>query len=81
MANHSDHKQVQSPSDATAIPVWLKVLLGLAAFVVIVAGMKAAAAILIPFLLALFLAIISAPALFLLLSSLCRNTAAVCRKT
>jgi AI-2 transport protein TqsA len=66
MANHSDHKQVRPPSDATVIPVWLKVLLGLAAFVIIVAGMKAAATILVPFLLALFLAIISAPALYYL---------------
>jgi predicted PurR-regulated permease PerM len=46
------------------IPLWLKVLLGLASFVVIVAGMKAAAGLLVPFLLALFLAIISAPAMF-----------------
>jgi predicted PurR-regulated permease PerM len=45
------------------LPVWLKVLMGLAAFVIIVAGMKAAATILVPFLLALFIAIISAPAL------------------
>jgi predicted PurR-regulated permease PerM len=64
MANHSEHKQVQPPLDAAVIPVWLKVLLGLAAFVIIVAGMKAAATILVPFLLALFVAIISAPALF-----------------
>ncbi|MBM4104394.1 MAG: AI-2E family transporter [Planctomycetes bacterium] len=64
MANHSEHKQAQPPSDAAVVPVWLKALLGLAAFVIIVAGMKAAATILVPFLLALFAAIISAPALF-----------------
>ena len=46
------------------IPTWLKVLLGLASFVVAIAGMKAAAGLLVPFLLALFLAIISAPAMF-----------------
>jgi len=48
----------------SAMPVWLRVLLGLAAFVVVVAGMKAAVGIIVPFLLALFLAVISAPALF-----------------
>jgi predicted PurR-regulated permease PerM len=50
--------------NAAVMPVWLRILLGLAAFVILVAGMKAASAILVPFLLALFIAIISAPALF-----------------
>ena len=59
--NHPDNKQNQ-----TILPVWLRVLLGLAAFVIIVAGMKASAAILVPFLLALFLAIIAAPVLYFL---------------
>ncbi len=40
------------------------VMLTLASFVVVVAGMKAAAAILIPFLLSVFIAIVSGPALF-----------------
>ena len=40
------------------------VLLALAAFVVVVAGMKAAASILVPFLLAAFLAIICSPLMF-----------------
>ena len=39
-------------------------LLGLAAFVVVVAGMKAATSLIVPFLLAMFLAIICAPPLF-----------------
>jgi AI-2 transport protein TqsA len=51
-------------SQTTGLPVWLKILTGLAAFVIVIAGMKAATTILVPFLLALFLAIISAPALF-----------------
>lgn len=45
------------------MPNWLKIMLGLASFVIIVAGMKAAASLFVPFLLALFLAIISAPAM------------------
>ncbi|MCA9449579.1 MAG: AI-2E family transporter, partial [Candidatus Omnitrophica bacterium] len=40
------------------------VMLTLAAFVVVVAGMKAATSILIPFLLSVFIAIVSSPALF-----------------
>ncbi len=40
-----------------------RVLLSLAAFVVVIAGLKASAAILIPFLLAVFIAIVLAPAL------------------
>jgi predicted PurR-regulated permease PerM len=56
----------KSSSDNSPLPVWLKVLLGLAAFVVIVAGMRASASILVPFLLALFLAIIAAPVLYFL---------------
>ncbi len=42
-------------------------LLSLAAFVVLVAGMKAANQILVPFLLALFIAVISAPPMFFLI--------------
>lgn len=53
-----------SQTPVSGMPVWLRVLLGLAAFVVVVAGMKAAVGIIVPFLLALFLAVISAPALF-----------------
>ncbi|MCG8021181.1 MAG: hypothetical protein JAZ20_12265, partial [Candidatus Thiodiazotropha weberae] len=41
-------------------------LLSSAAFVVIVAGMKAAVTLLIPFLLSLFIAVIAAPPLFFL---------------
>ncbi|MEJ2591163.1 MAG: AI-2E family transporter [Candidatus Thiodiazotropha sp.] len=44
----------------------VRLLLSLAAFVVIVAGMRAANALLVPFLLSLFIAIIAAPPLFLL---------------
>jgi len=43
-------------------------LLGLAAFVIVVAGMKAASSLIAPFLLAMFLAIICAPPLFWLQS-------------
>lgn len=39
-------------------------LLGLAAFVIIIAGMKSAASLLVPLLLSVFIAIISAPAIF-----------------
>jgi AI-2 transport protein TqsA len=42
----------------------VRYMVGAAAFVVIIAGMKAASAILIPFLLSAFLAVISAPSLF-----------------
>lgn len=41
-----------------------RVLTGLAAFVIVVAGMKSAEPILVPFLLSIFIAIISAPPLF-----------------
>lgn len=44
----------------------IRFLLSLAAFVVIVAGMRAADALLIPFLLSLFIAVIAAPPLFYL---------------
>ena len=43
-----------------------KILLIVASFVIVVAGMRAAQAILVPFLLALFLAVVSAPAFFYL---------------
>lgn len=39
-------------------------LISLGAFVIIIAGMRAAEALLVPFLLSVFLAIISAPPLF-----------------
>ncbi len=41
-----------------------RVLFGMAAFVVVVSGMRAASSILVPFLLALFIAVICAPLLF-----------------
>ena len=44
----------------------VRLLLALAAFVVIVAGMRAADALLVPFLLSLFIAVIAAPPLFYL---------------
>lgn len=46
-----------------AKPVGLPILITLAAFVVVVAGVRAAEAIVVPFLLSVFIAIISAPAL------------------
>ena len=46
----------------------LRILLTTAAFVVVVAGMQAAQAILVPFLLSIFVAVIAAPALFWLTS-------------
>jgi AI-2 transport protein TqsA len=62
--NPTNENKGRHDSNAETLPVWLKVLTGLAAFVIVIAGMKAATTILVPFLLALFLAIISAPALF-----------------
>ncbi len=53
MINEINHKTAAS-----------KILLTIAAFVVVVAGMSAAKIILVPFLLAVFIAIISAPPLF-----------------
>ena len=44
-------------------PVGLPILITLAAFVVVVAGVRAAEAVVVPFLLSVFIAIISAPAL------------------
>ncbi len=41
-----------------------RILLILAAFVVVIAGMKAAQALIVPFLLAIFIAIVSAPPMF-----------------
>jgi len=41
----------------------LRIALGLACFIIIVAGMKAAASLIVPFLLAIFIAIICAPAI------------------
>lgn len=48
----------------TTLSAPLRILIGLACFVVIIAGMKASAEILMPFLLASFIAIIAAPAIF-----------------
>lgn len=48
----------------TAISAPLRILIGLAAFVIIIAGMKSASELLVPFLLAAFIAIIAAPAIF-----------------
>ncbi|MEJ2463358.1 MAG: hypothetical protein P8098_17280, partial [Candidatus Thiodiazotropha sp.] len=44
----------------------VRLLLSLAAFIVIVAGMRAAEALLVPFLLSLFIAVIAAAPLFYL---------------
>ena len=49
------------PAEETGREVGGRVLISLAAFVVIVAGMKAAAPLLVPFLLALFITIVLAP--------------------
>ena len=49
--------------EISAKPVGLPILITLAAFVVVVAGVRAAEAIVVPFLLSVFIAIISAPAL------------------
>ena len=49
---------------ASTVSAPLRLMIGLAAFVVIIAGMKASADILMPFLLAAFIAIIAAPAIF-----------------
>ena len=46
---------------APAIPHGLRILLTVAAVVVLIAGMKAAAAILLPILVAIFLAVICTP--------------------
>lgn len=47
-------------TNATGFGPALRTLLGLAAFVIVIAGMRAAAALIVPFLLALFVAILSA---------------------
>lgn len=56
------HPPAPGPSTAS------RILIPLAAFVVVVAGLKAAVAIVVPFLMAVFLAIIATPALFWLKS-------------
>lgn len=48
---------------ASSKPVGIPILITLAAFVVVVAGVRAAEAIVVPFLLSIFIAVISAPAL------------------
>lgn len=50
--------------DISSRPAGLPTLITLAAFVVVVAGVRAAEAVVVPFLLSIFIAIISAPALF-----------------
>lgn len=49
--------------DISSRPVGLPILITLAAFVVVVAGVRAAEAVVVPFLLSVFIAIISAPVL------------------
>ena len=49
--------------DASSRPVGVPILITLAAFVVVVAGARAAEAVVVPFLLSIFIAVISAPAL------------------
>lgn len=56
----SESSGAPSPAGSTAS----RVLIPLAAFVIVVAGLKAAVAIVVPFLMAVFLAIIATPALF-----------------
>jgi predicted PurR-regulated permease PerM len=51
-------------SDSVSLPAGLRFLIGVAGFVIVVAGMKAAASILVPFLVAVFLAVIAAPLVF-----------------
>ncbi|MEM9996322.1 MAG: AI-2E family transporter [Bacteroidota bacterium] len=58
-------------------PTALRALLTVAAFVIVVAGMQAAASILVPLLLAVFLAILCAPSLFWLQGHGWRTTPAV----
>jgi AI-2 transport protein TqsA len=60
--------QPVSPNPPSGLSGPSRFLITTAAFVVVVAGMKAAVDILVPFLLAVFLAIISAPVLFWLKS-------------
>ncbi len=61
----------------TQLSTPIKVLLVGAAFVVIVAGMRTAEALLVPFLLSVFIAVISTPALFWLQSKRVPSTIAV----
>ena len=51
-------------AEVTGVSNTVRVLLTAAAFVVVVAGMRAAEAIVVPFLLSIFIAIVSAPPLF-----------------
>jgi predicted PurR-regulated permease PerM len=51
-------------ANATREPSSSRILLALAAFVIVIAGMRAAAPILVPFLLAVFIAILAAPPMF-----------------
>jgi len=59
----TDHRQDHAGS-AAAVPRSLRSLVGGAAFVVVVAGMRAAESLLVPFLLSIFIAVICAPPLF-----------------
>ncbi|MGB1058778.1 MAG: AI-2E family transporter, partial [Ketobacter sp.] len=63
--------------DYSALSPTLRVMLGIACFVVVVAGMKAATEILVPFLLSAFIATLCAPALMWLESRRVPTTLAV----
>jgi AI-2 transport protein TqsA len=66
-SRYHPHQLIQGtlpPMPETTLSAPLRILLGLAAFVVIIAGMKTASELLVPFLLAAFIAIIAAPAIF-----------------
>ena len=63
MGEKDNHTQTPAPP-ATGLSGPTRFLVTAAAFVVVVAGMKAAVDIIVPFLMAVFLAIISTPALF-----------------
>lgn len=64
-------------SEDKSVAGGLRFLLSLASFVIIVAGLKAAAALLVPFIVAVFLAIIGGPAVFWLKSKKVSSGAAV----
>jgi len=61
--DHSEN-QSQPPSPAGGLTGTTRFMITAAAFVIVIAGMKAAVQIVVPFLMAVFLAIISTPALF-----------------
>ncbi len=61
--SEKDHQRQTAPPQA-GLPGPTRFLVNAAAFVIVVAGMRAAVDIVVPFLMAIFLAIISTPALF-----------------